>query len=276
MEEFIFDERKLYYRKNKFELNKQTIVFVHGVSGSSSAWLLYENKFKDKYNILSYDLRGHGKSHRYKNYEDYSIEEFEEDLYQLVKFLGINKFIMVSHSYGTFTALEFISRHEEYIYASILLSPNYDVKVMPSSKPFNALLKITSNFKLPISDTKIRKHVDYSKYLNKKDFNILRNIADLDNTGLQIYLMCTKQAFNLDYKNLLKNIHIPVLIISGKNDKIFPNKYAEEMAQQIPGAEILTIKNTDHIIALNNFKEVSSKIEEFVNKIDNTIMDKKV
>jgi len=87
--------------------------------------------------------------------------------------------------------------------------------------------------------------------------------------------MCTKQAFNLDYKNLLKNIHIPVLIISGKNDKIFPNIYAEEMAQQIPGAEILTIPNTDHIIALNNFKEVSDKIEEFIKNIINTKMDKK-
>ncbi|WP_297430758.1 DNA methyltransferase, partial [Clostridium sp.] len=27
------------------------MVFIHGVSGSSSAWLLYEEKFKNEYNI---------------------------------------------------------------------------------------------------------------------------------------------------------------------------------------------------------------------------------
>lgn len=276
MEEFIFEDRKIYYRKNNFTPSKQTIVFIHGVSGSSSAWVLYENKFKDKYNIISFDLRGHGKSHRYKEYKDYEIDEFTEDLNQLLKCLNIEKFIIISHSYGTFVALEFISKYEKSVIASIFLSPNYNVNIMPSSRPFKKFIDIVTKIKLPIYDKKIRKHIDYSKYLNTSDFNIKRTIADLDNTGLQVYLMSTKQLFKLNYEKLLSKINIPVLIISGDKDTIFPIKYAKEMTEKIPNSKMITIKNTDHIIVLNNFKEVSSAIEEFVNKIDNTIMDKKV
>jgi pimeloyl-ACP methyl ester carboxylesterase len=206
MEEFIFDDRKIYYRKNKFEPNKQTIVFIHGVSGSSSAWILYEEKFRNDYNILTFDLRGHGKSHRYKRYKDYKIDEFNEDLYQLIKFLKIEKFIMISHSYGTFVALEFISKHKKYVEAAILLSPNYNVNLMPTSKPFKAFLDIATKFKFPISNKKIRKHIDYSKYINTGDYDIKRTIADLDNTGLKVYFMCTKQTFLLNYEKLLNKI----------------------------------------------------------------------
>ena len=267
MEEFIFNERKIYYRKNNFIPNRDTLVFIHGVSGSSSAWLLYEEKFKNEYNILTFDLRGHGKSHRYKEYDDYKIEEFTEDLFQLLNFLNIEKIIMISHSYGTFIALEFISKYEKHVKASILLSPNYDVKIMPSSKPFGTFLNIISRLKLPISDDKIRKHIDYSKYLNTGDFNIRRTIADLDNTGLQVYFMSTKQTFKLNYKELLNKINIPILIISGENDTIFPVKYAQEMNKMIKNSEINIIKNTNHILVLNNFKDVSNQIEKFIKKL---------
>ncbi len=269
MEEFIFKDRKIYYRKNKFDPNKQTIVFIHGVSGSSSAWVLYEDKFRHDYNILSFDLRGHGKSHRYKKYKDYKIDEFAEDLHQLIKFLNIEKFIMISHSYGTFVALEFISKHEEYVEASILLSPNYNVNLMPTSKPFKAFLKIATKLKIPISNKKIRKHIDYSKYINTSDFDIKRTIADLDNTGLQVYFMCTKQSFLLNYEKLLNKIKIPVLIISGEKDTIFPVKYAKEINKKIKNSELVIIKNTNHILVLNNFNEVSELIGKFVTKIKN-------
>ena len=70
MQEYIFQPKKIYYRKNDFRPDCPTLVFIHGISGSSSAWLLYEKKFKDQYNILTFDLRGHGNSWKPKNLEE--------------------------------------------------------------------------------------------------------------------------------------------------------------------------------------------------------------
>ena len=54
-----------------------------------------EKKFKDQYNILTFDLRGHGNSWKPKNLEDYEIKKFAEDFFELVSFLKIKKFILI-------------------------------------------------------------------------------------------------------------------------------------------------------------------------------------
>jgi len=90
MQEYIWEDR-IYYETNEFKPDRLTLVFVHGVSGSSSAWLPYEKIFENKYNILTYDIRGHGKSKKYPNYSDYEIKNFAEDLHDLISFLKRNQ-----------------------------------------------------------------------------------------------------------------------------------------------------------------------------------------
>ena len=85
MKESFFDNR-IYYRTNDWKSDRTTIVFVHGVCGSSSAFWEFEKKLGEKYNILAYDLRGHGLSKRYREYSDYKIENFSKDLLELVNY----------------------------------------------------------------------------------------------------------------------------------------------------------------------------------------------
>ena len=102
-EHFLF-ERGIYYRTNDFRSNRQTLVFIHGLTGSSSAWLEYEKRFQADFNILTFDLRGHGKSNKPKRYQDYEIRDFVQDIDELVKHLRIEKFTMISHSFGVVIA----------------------------------------------------------------------------------------------------------------------------------------------------------------------------
>ncbi|MCX6754231.1 MAG: alpha/beta hydrolase [Candidatus Nomurabacteria bacterium] len=267
MEEYLYKER-LYYKTNNIKKGRVTLVFIHGVSGSSSAWVHYENKFKDTYNIVSFDLRGHGKSTKPTKYESYKIELFADDLEELLKHLNIEKFILISHSFGSLIALAFLNKYQEMVSGAILLSPHYKIDTMLSArimKPF--IYGIVSILPTPKSKT-AGGHIDYSKYLNSGDWNIPRTYADVKNTSLTTYMYCSKQAYLFDGQKILEKIKIPTLIIHGENDSIFPVKYARELNESIKGSEIVVIKNTDHILVLNNFKEVSSAIENFVGKIN--------
>ena len=40
----------------------KTIVFVHGLSDSLKYWNILTNELKNEYQVLSFDLRGHGNS----------------------------------------------------------------------------------------------------------------------------------------------------------------------------------------------------------------------
>ncbi|MCX6813776.1 MAG: alpha/beta hydrolase [Candidatus Azambacteria bacterium] len=265
MNEFFFKPRGIYYRINKFQTSRQTLVFIHGLSGSSSAWLEYEKKFEKKYNLLSLDIRGHGKSAKLKNYEDYEIEKFSQDIYDLITYLNIEKPILISHSFGTLIALEFLVKYQNLLASSVFLSPIFSLKKQKSAQFVHSIIGLLSGFLkiFPVS-TKIGNHIDYSKYKNTGDWNIRRTFADVRNTGLRVFLYCLKQSYKFDRKGFLGSINIPVLIVHGKKDTIFSVKNSVIMAERINNSKLILLDNADHIIVLNNFTEVSEAIENFI------------
>lgn len=264
MKEYFFEKRGIYYRMNDFQTDRNILVFVHGLSSSSSAWDLYEKKFENKYNILSLDLRGHGKSIRYKRYEDYVIKNFALDIYELLNELNIKDFILISHSFSTFISMEFIFSNQDLIKKAILLSPSHKVENNIKTYILKTILSLSSILNIFPFINKKGGHVDYTKYINTGDWNMRRLLTDILNTGLRIYLYCIKQTYNFNRYIFLKDIHIPVLIIHGKHDSIFPIKHAYRLHKEIKNSEIAIIKNTNHILVLNNFKEVSDLIEKFI------------
>ena len=269
MKENMFNN-KIYYRTNEFKPERNTLVFVHGVCGSSSAWWEFEKKLTDKYNIVAIDIRGHGKSKRFREYDDYKIENFSNDLFELVNFLDIKKFIIVSHSFGSFISLDFIAKHSEYLKAAIFLSPNFNASLMPEAKMAKPFLSLLTKIKFPISSTKERKHLDYlANYPNSGDFNMKRTIADVSNTSLRTYLYCMGQTFSFNGEEVLGKINFPVLIIHGKEDTIFPIKYGELMASKIKGSKMVKLDNVCHEIKDNliTIDKISNAMQEFLEKI---------
>lgn len=268
MQEGFFKERGIYYRYSDFKPGRPTLFLVHGVSGSSSAWLPYEPEFESKYNVLSLDLRGHGKSVRLDSYKDYSIAGFSEDLYQLLLYCKVEKCILVSNSFGTIIALDFISKHQDMLNGLVFISPHFAIDKMRRArliKPFlTSLVKLRPSF-TPIKKTGI--HIDYSKYVNTGDWNVRRTLADVGNTGPEAYLYAVTQTYDFNGEDILKEIRVPTLIIHGARDSIFPLKYAEMMAARIRNSEMVILEDADHIIVINWSRKVIEIMNAFLSKL---------
>src|SRR5689334_8832829 len=101
MKDQYWEERGIAYRTNTFDDSRQTLVFIHGLGTTCSVWVSFETALESNYNILTYDLRGHGLSRRYKNYEDYEPERLVGDLQALMQFLKISSCWLISVSFGT-------------------------------------------------------------------------------------------------------------------------------------------------------------------------------
>ncbi|MEI6843571.1 MAG: alpha/beta hydrolase [bacterium] len=268
MQEFYFDNR-IYYKKNTFIPGRKTIVFVHGVFGSSSAWIVYEEKFKDEYNIVSLDLRGHGKSKKLPKYGDYEMKKIAEDIETLLDYLNIQTCIMVSHSLGTFVVLEFFALHSNKISGLIFLGSNYSVKHRIASRLMYVLLWPVPLLDLFPFTEKKGVQVDYAKYPYKADFDIRRMYEDISNTFLRICLYCLRQLYAVDNENVLEKIHVPVLIIHGKKDTVFPYKKAIEFSRKIKNSKLILVEKGNHLLLFNNTSEICEKIAEFVSTIKN-------
>ena len=267
MQEYYLDNNRIYYRTNEFKPDRITLVFVHGVSGSSSAWLSYESIFENKYNILFYDIRGHGLSKKYPNYEDYEMKKFADDLYDLVSYLHISKFVLVSNSFGSLIALEYLKSHRETVLANIFTSPEIYLEEGTLAKISRPILKLANGILsiLPF-DPKPRGRVDYSKYLNSKDLDIGRNIADMMNTTMRVHFYVLAQSLKKNQEYFLEKITTPTLIIHGENDTFVPTENSIRMSKEIKNSVFMSIPNVQHDTARNSVKEISEAIESFIEK----------
>lgn len=266
MTEQIYEPKKIYYRINEFKPDRPTLLFIHGISGSSSSWRLYEEKFLDKYNLITFDLRGHGKSVKFPNLDDYAINKFAEDIFELTSYLNIKSFVLISHSFGVLIALAFMAEHMEMVDRVIFLSPNKAPGKILAAKIIKPLFKLVGLLKIFPFNTSGRGHIDYDRFKNTGDWNIRRMIADIHNTSLRVYLFGSRQSYNVDYGAIVDQINVPTLILHGKKDSIFPVAGAIEMAKKIKKSKLIILDRADHILVLNFFPEVSSAIEMFVDE----------
>jgi len=267
MREFYLAEKGIYYKTNTFLAGRPTLVFIHGLSGSSSSWFLYENIFEKKYNLLTFDIRGHGKSEKSPEYYDYEIKNLANDLHHLILHLNISNFILISHSFGTLIALEYIKHHQERVNANILLSPIVDLNKKLSGKILRFILKLSYIFNLLPFKPKPGRHIDYSKYLQTTDWDLKRISVDVPNTTWRVYTYCLKHSMDPAQEYHLEKIKTPTLIVQGLKDTMAPAPNAIILSKKIQDSELLLIPDTDHFAIFKNIDEVTKAIDVFIKKI---------
>lgn len=266
MKEHLFEDR-IYYRTNDFKPDRLTLVFVHGVSGSSSAYWPYEKIFENKYNILNYDIRGHGMSKKYPHYEDYEIKNFANDLHDLISSLNISKFILISNSFAGLVHLEYLKLWRKEIIANVFTSPEIYLHEGLLGKMMRLVFRILTAIVdfLPFNP-KPRGHVDYRPFLNTSDWNIRRNLADMRNTGLHAHFYTLRQSFIPEQEYSLEKIDVPTLILHGEKDSMVPLKNVIKMSEKIKNSEFQIIPKINHNSVRDGVKEISEALESFIEK----------
>ena len=100
---------KLHYR----ELGEgQPLVILHGLFGYSDNWQTHAKKLSEYYRVILVDLRNHGHSN-WSN--DFSYHLMAEDLFELFNLLNLSKVILLGHSMGGKTSIQFTQEYPEFI-----------------------------------------------------------------------------------------------------------------------------------------------------------------
>ncbi len=94
----------LFHKTYLHNDSKEWVVFVHGAGGSSSIWFKQIRAYKEHFNVLLLDLRGHGKSNNMLKdiiANPYSFKEVTTDIVRLLNHLRIQSAHFVGISLGT-------------------------------------------------------------------------------------------------------------------------------------------------------------------------------
>ena len=99
------------------------VTFIHGAGGSSSIWFRQIRAFKEEYNVLLVDLRGHGNSKiasKENVNQEYTFAFITNDIVQVLEHLQIEKSHFIGISLGTILIRDLAERHPEMVDTMVL------------------------------------------------------------------------------------------------------------------------------------------------------------
>ena len=239
------------------DINKDTIVFLHGSGLSHIVWSLAEQFFSSKnYNVLSIDLPGHGNSDG--PCLD-SIEKIADWMEKVFDKLKLKNLILVGHSQGCLEILEYSSRYKERLKKLVFVAGSNKMPVHPD------LIELAQSG-----------HSDAVKLMMKwgyegsKKFiggNPVEKIIQSPRDISEILAVDLNACNN--YSNgseAAKVIDLPSMLIFGELDKMVNLEAGKKFSNLIKNSTTHVIKGCGHMIMIEKAFEMREKILEFLNK----------
>mmetsp|Transcript_18211 Transcript_18211/g.25545 ORF Transcript_18211/g.25545 Transcript_18211/m.25545 type:complete len:259 (-) Transcript_18211:304-1080(-) len=100
------------------------IIVAHGGPGLDHTYLAAElSAFAENHTVIFYDQRGSGRSHNAKKDKEHiTIETFVDDLEELRRCLGYEKFTLMGHSWGGLLSMYYACAHPDRLSSLILIN----------------------------------------------------------------------------------------------------------------------------------------------------------
>ena len=222
----------LYYQEKGSGI---PFVLLHGNSEDGNYFKSQIDYFSDNYKMIAVDTRGHGKSPR--GNAPFTMNQFVEDLSNLLKKQELSEVILLGFSDGANIAMKFAIKYPEKIKALILNGGNLNTK---------GVKKTTQVF--------IELGYKITKMFSKKSEDAKRNMELLG-------LMVNEPNIKIEE---IHSIKIPTLVIAGEKD-IIKESHTREIADNIPNAKLSIIKG-NHFIANKEPKSFNHEVEKFLVK----------
>ena len=246
------DSVNIYYQ----EYGKGTpVIFIHGWPLNHEMWE-YQLLEISKHNIrcIAYDRRGFGKSDQ--PWQGYDYDTLADDLNELITQLNLSEIVLVGFSMGGGEVARYIGKYGTDKIAKVVF--------VSSVTPFR--LKTADNpdgTEITTFDTTIHEiETDRPAFLlefGKKFYGVEKVSSSVSPALLEwnqmLCLMssakatidCVRSFSETDFRDDLKKIKIPTLIIHGDADNIVPIMVSgNKTAELIPHAKFKVYKNAPH------------------------------
>lgn len=241
---------------------KLPIIFIHGFPFDKSSWQPQLDYLQQYDRIITYDLRGYGKSTL--NQEKISITLLADDLIKFMDALQIQKAIVCGLSMGGYILLNALNRYPKR-FAAIILSDTQCIADTPEAKEkrYKNIELLESGGLSEFTENMI-KNLFYTESFTTKKETVASLKKVMLSTSADVIAETLRALANREEMcYTLENIIIPTLIITGREDKAVPPQQSTFMHQQIPRSILNIIDKAGHLPNLEKPEEFNRLVKDF-------------
>jgi pimeloyl-ACP methyl ester carboxylesterase len=231
-----------------------TILLSHGYSSTCRMWDGQVAALKDRYQVIVWDMRGHGESDYPKDPALYSEGLTIGDMRVLLDVVGADKAIVAGLSLGGYMSLAFHASHPDRVRALMLFDTG------PGFKKDEARAKWNESAQARAA----RLDAEGLKALNQSDEVKLTRHRDASGLAGAARGMLAQK--NDRVIQSLDSIKVPTLVLVGANDTNFLAA-TDYMAAKIKGSTKAVIPDAGHAANLHQPARFNQAVEAFLAKL---------
>lgn len=245
------------------------IIFLHGFPFDKTMWKNQFEELKSSNRVIAIDIRGFGKSIDEKT--PLSIDLFSDDLVAFMDKLKIKKAILCGLSMGGYISLNTIKRFPER-FDALILCDTQCIADTPEGKEnrYKTIEQIKLKGTTSFNEKFLKSVFHPDSSTDKKE--IIENLRSVVFANSKEILIAglTALAERFETCSSLNDIHIPTLIICGRQDQLTPLAQSEFMHKHIAGSSLKVIENAGHVSNLEQPEVFNNYIVNFLNSLNNT------
>lgn len=229
---------------NNLKINYKTagsgpaVLILHGWGGSSDSWLRVQKLLAIAgFKVIIPDFPGFGKS--FTPEKAWDNDDYLNWLLGFINYLNLDKFYLISHSFGGRIAIKLAVQYPEKIEGLIFCSPaGVKTELDFKTKIIFVLARIGNAIFTPKHLIRLKDAIRNIFYIFLRNKDYVKAKGNMRET--------IKKVLNEDSLPLLSEIKVKTLVIWGANDKMVPVKQASLYKERIKDAKLEILPGIGH------------------------------
>ena len=258
------------------------LVVLHGGPGlDHHEFADYLDPLCDEFRLILVDMRAQGRSDRCPE-ETWSLEQMARDVVSLANGLDLGQYAVLGHSYGAFVALQ----------NAVDFSGAAAQTIVSGGVPSSRFLEVVDRNLAAFKPVELRKQVADSwaweeTAQTQEDFASLMHdqmpfhfgnpldscIEEYETrTAETVYSPAVLRHFStaeyggIEVEDRLKDVVQPVLVCTGRLDRVCTVKAAEAIAKGLPHSELVIFEHSGHMTFVEENEKYLRAVRDFLNK----------
>jgi len=238
------------------------LIFIHGVGMRGDVWSPQVEYFCSDYQVITYDFLGHGDSPLPP--EEPSLDDYVEQLNNLLKHLDLSLISLVGHSMGALISVAFALKYPDKVKALVPINIAFNRSEEAQTEVLNRANQILQAKKILNIEQTLERW--FKNKTSADDLIKIENVRNwLVNTSPQGYGRAYR-LFALSDKvflNKLSRLRPPVLYLTGDEDPNSTPAMSQKMAEETPNGSSKSIAAEAHMMSYMSADKVNPIIEQF-------------
>jgi pimeloyl-ACP methyl ester carboxylesterase len=237
------------------------VVLLHGLMGSGACWTPLARALEDEFDVVMPDARGHGRSSAPQR--GYRYDDHASDVVGLIRELELARPVLLGHSMGGMTAAVVASRGAEIIRGLILVDPTF---LSPERQREVHESDVAGQHRrtLGLQTSDLVAEIQARHPRRSPEIVELQAEARLQ-TSISAFDVLTPP--NPEYRDLVRAIVVPTLLVIGDNSPVVTLEMAAELRGLNSRVRVEQIRGAGHGLPFDQPERLGEVVLSFLREL---------